>query len=81
MSKVWEYTSGENDPLADKVSKDPTIVMTNPDMAKYLLGLINFKDGDVVIEPCKGDGAFYNNLPSNVKKEWCEINEGKDFLN
>lgn len=81
MSKVWEYTSNDIDPLADKVKKDPTIVMTKPDMAKYLLGLINFKDGDVVIEPCKGDGAFYNALPSNVKKEWCEINEGKDFLN
>jgi len=80
MSKVWDYISNENDPLAEKVDKDPTIVMTNPDMAKYLIGLIDFKNGDIVIEPCRGDGAFYNNLPDNVVKEWCEINEGKDFL-
>tara|TARA_R110000751_G_scaffold201807_1_gene306503 strand:- start:46 stop:582 length:537 start_codon:yes stop_codon:yes gene_type:complete len=80
MSKVWDYKSNETDPLAEKVEKDPTIVMTNPEMAIHLISRIEFKDGDVVIEPCKGDGAFYNNLPDNVEKEWCEINEGKDYL-
>ena len=80
MSKVWEYKSGKTDPLAEKVEKDPDIVMTKPAMAKHLISKIVFKEGDVVMEPCRGKGAFYDNLPSNVVKEWCEINQGKDYL-
>lgn len=80
MSKVWEYESKKDDPLAEKVNKDPNIVMTNPEMAKHLIDLIDFKDGDVVIEPCYGRGAFYDNLPNNIHKEFCEINEGIDYL-
>jgi len=32
-----------------------------------------------ILDPCKGDGAFYNCLPSD--SEYCEITEGKDFFN
>jgi len=80
MSKVWDYDSNEKDPLAEKVEKDRTIVMTNPLMAIHLLKRINFKDGDVVLEPCRGDGAFYDNFPTNTINKWCEINEGVDFF-
>lgn len=62
------------------MAKDPDIVMTKPEMAKHLLSLVSFMDGDKVMEPCKGKGAFYDNLPSNVEKLYCEINEGKDYL-
>jgi hypothetical protein len=31
------------------------------------------------LDPCKGDGAFYDYLPS--AKDYCEIKEGLDFLN
>jgi hypothetical protein len=54
--------------------------MTKPTMAKYLISLIDFKDNDVVMDCCKGKGAFYDNLPENVDKKWCEINEGIDYL-
>lgn len=30
------------------------------------------------LDPCKGDGAFYNYLPEG--SEYCEIREGKDFF-
>jgi len=36
-------------------------------------------NGDVVLEPFKGEGAFYNNLPDNIVKRYCEIEEGIDF--
>ena len=39
-----------------------------------------FYENERVLDPCRGDGAFYNNFPSNVKKDWCEINEGRDFF-
>ncbi len=80
MVKVWEYESNENDKLSKKVEKDRTIVMTKPSMAKHLISLVSFMDNDRVLEPCKGDGAFYDNLPNNINKDWCEINEGKDYL-
>ena len=78
--KVWDYVSNENDKLAKQVKKDKSIVMTKPEMAKELVARISFQDGDRVLEPCKGDGAFYNSFPDNVEKLWCEINEGRDFL-
>lgn len=33
-----------------------------------------------VLDPCRGDGAFYSQLPGHVERHWCEIEEGRDFL-
>ncbi len=30
-----------------------------------------------ILEPCKGNGAFLKHLPN---AEWCEIDDGKDFM-
>lgn len=78
--QVWEYEAAANDSLGQKVAKDPDIVMTKPEMAKYLIDRISWEDGEIVCEPCRGKGAFYDNLPDNVVKIWYEINEGKDYL-
>ena len=81
MSKVWEYESDKDDRLSKLVEKKgKDIVMTDPEMAKMLLKTIKFKEGDSVLEPCRGTGSFYNNFPEFTKNEWCEINEGRDFL-
>jgi len=80
MSKVWDYKSNEDDKLSKQVEKDKDIVMTKPEMAKHLIYLLKFEDGDVVMEPCLGTGSFYDNLPDNVEKMYCEINKGKDYL-
>lgn len=37
----------------------------------------HFKPTGRVLEPCKGSGNFLKYLPD---AEWCEIQEGKDFL-
>lgn len=78
--KVWDYKSKDNDSLSKQVKKDASIVMTKPEMAKHLISLINHEEGEVWIEPARGDGAFYNNFPTNVIARYCEINEGSDFL-
>jgi hypothetical protein len=78
--QIWNYKPNKEDKLGKKVAKDNDIVMTKPEMAKYLLSLITFKDGDIVCEPCLGKGAFYNNFPNNVRKIYYEINENKDYL-
>lgn len=79
-NKVWDYKSNDNDHLSKQVEKDENIVMTKPTMAIYLLSTIKFENGDVVMEPCKGTGSFYDNLPNNTIKKYCEINEGIDYL-
>lgn len=33
-----------------------------------------------VLDAFKGKGSFYNQLPNYVEKDWCEIDEGKDFF-
>jgi len=52
---------------------------TPAECAKDLLTFVPLVAGDVVIEPFKGDGAFYNNFPNNVIKNWAEIKEGRDY--
>lgn len=77
---TWQDITTNNEKLANQIRKDPTICMTNPEMAKMLISRIHFNDNDIVMEPCRGLGAFYNNLPNNVIKKYCEINDGIDYL-
>lgn len=41
--------------------------------------LSHFSPNGIILEPCKGKGAFLDHLP--VGTEWCEIEEGRDFFN
>lgn len=40
-------------------------------------GLLN--DNDILYEPFKGEGAFYNAFPNRCRKIWAEIVDGKDY--
>jgi hypothetical protein len=52
---------------------------TPPELAKLLIEKIGLQDGDTVLEPFRGEKAFYDNFPSNVVKEWTEVEEGRDY--
>ena len=77
---LWNYEPKGEDNLMKQFTKDNSIIFTNPEMAKYLLSRIDFKEGDVIMEPGRGAGSFYNNLPEFTINKWCEINEGIDYL-
>ena len=47
--------------------------------AEDLIKFVPLESGDKVIEPFKGEGAFYDSFPSNVEKDWAEIEQGKDY--
>jgi len=80
-NKIWNYKSKNEDPLSKLVEKEGRkICFTKPEMAKYLIDRITWKPGELVCEPCRGEGAFYDNLPDSVIKTWYEINEGRDYL-
>jgi len=34
-----------------------------------------------LLDPFRGEGAFYNNFPHHTNNLWCEIKEDKDFFN
>ena len=53
---------------------------TPEEVCRTIIGLIQWDEGELVLEPFRGDGNFYNNLPACVRKDWCELREGKDFF-
>jgi len=52
------------------------VVMTPKHVAKALIN--HFKPEGKILEPCKGTGNFLKYLPENT--QWCEISEGRDFM-
>ena len=54
---------------------------TPEQVCREIIGLIPWAEDELVLEPFRGDGNFYNNLPDSVRKDWCEIKEGRDFFN
>lgn len=63
--------------IPDKYKElNPNDVVFTPDwLAKYICEMFDIKG--LVLEPCKGEGAFMKYLPSN--SEWCEITDGRNF--
>jgi hypothetical protein len=56
---------------------DPTdIVKTPDDVVRDVISF--FQPTGKCLDPCKGDGAFWQYLPQG--SEWCEIREGRDFF-
>ena len=57
-------------------TKRNDVVMTPEYITKQLVE--HFRPEGIILEPCKGEGAFMKYLPEDTK--WCEITEGKDFF-
>lgn len=56
------------------------VIYTPLPVALKMIQLCNITPEMSVLDPCKGAGVFYNNLPS-CNKDWCEITDNKDFFN
>jgi len=52
------------------------LVYTKSTLAKRLISF--FHPTGRILDPCRGNGAFYDNLPET--RDWCEIRDGRDFL-
>lgn len=55
-------------------------VYTPVHIAQAIINDIEFKIVGKVLDPFRGKGAFYDNYPEGVEKDWCEIDDGKDFF-
>lgn len=63
----------KHQPNRDYVSDD--VVQTPPDLARRIVD--HFKPSGHILEPCRGKGNFLQWMP---EASWCEISEGKDFM-
>jgi hypothetical protein len=52
---------------------------TPNELARDLINIVPLENGDTVLEPFKGQGAFYDALPTWVNKDWAEIKQGRDY--
>ena len=59
-----------------KNSPEKDLVMTPEYLAKDIIQ--HFNPSGLVLDPSRGNGAFYDNFDGD--KDWCELGEGKDFL-
>ena len=60
-----------------KNSPDKDLVMTPPFVAKNIID--HFNPTGKILDPCRGQGAFYDQYPEYCEKDWCELAEGKNF--
>jgi hypothetical protein len=64
-----------------KEIEDITFHYTNEEMVKDLIRFVPFKEADTVLDAGSGKNkVWYNNLPENVCKYECELEDGIDFL-
>lgn len=60
----------------DRFVPPADVVYTPNQVSKGIIELLHPQGR--CLDPCKGDGAFYQYLP--IGSEYCEITEGKDFF-
>ena len=53
---------------------------TPEELAKKLIDLVEFSSTDILYEPFRGTGNFYNNFPIENAKIWDEILDNRDFF-
>ncbi len=56
------------------------ITICPSEIAHKMIEIADLKEGDKVLDPCRGGGIIYNNLPLGCVKSWAEIKEGVDFF-
>ena len=67
--------SGPTQPNKTGTSTPNDVVMTPQETANWIVDY--YKPTGRVLEPCRGDGKFYNRPEFT---DWCEISEGLDFF-
>lgn len=53
---------------------------TPRDLALECIKRVPLKAGQVVLDPFRGSGSFYDQYPGTVVREWEEIQQGRDFF-
>ena len=68
---------GRNALIPKKNNPEADLVFTPLELAKKIIN--HFPLRGFVLDPAKGQGAFFDQFPLGVRKDYCEISEGLDF--
>jgi len=60
-------------------TKPNDVFYTPIEVVEQMIELSDITPDMKVLDPCKGNGRFYDNLPE-CNKDWCEIADNKDFF-
>ena len=56
------------------------LVMTPAELAAGVIAHFAGRMTGSVLDPARGLGAFHDRFPAHLERHWCEIAEGRDFL-
>ncbi len=57
------------------------VVYTPREIARQMIGFYNLTEDDRVLDPCAGDGSFFDQYPKHILGKYrMEITEGLDFF-
>lgn len=65
--------------IPGKNQREADLVMTPFPLAKAIIDHLPLNGK--ILDPCRGQGAFFNQFPVYTTNDYCEIEEGKDFYN
>lgn len=77
------YSQGMND-IANRTEDDAAegdLYYTPNELARQLIDLVPINPGETILDPAKGQGAFFNNFPGDHWIDFNEITLGNDFYN
>ena len=79
MTLHENFGKGNTDANANLTAND--VVYTPREIARQMIAFYDLKDDDRILDPCAGDGAFFDQYPSHILgKSRMEITEGLDFF-
>ena len=64
--------------IKNRSTKNDVIYTPKP-IALKMISMCNITPDMKVLDPSKGKGVFFDNLPK-CNKDWCEITDNKDFF-
>ncbi|WP_052042317.1 helix-turn-helix domain-containing protein [Paracoccus sphaerophysae] len=64
---------GANEAAADRV-------FTPRDLAGRIVRRFDRHLQGSILDPARGEGAFFDHFPAHLDRHWCELDEGRDFL-
>ncbi len=79
MSLHENFGKGNRDANENLTAND--VVYTPREIARQMIAFYDLKDNDRVLDPCAGDGAFFDQYPKHILAKFrMEITEGLDFF-
>lgn len=65
-------------PVKNAPARD--LVMTPAPLAGAIITQFSEQLYGSILDPAHGQGAFFDQFPANLSHDWCELAEGRDFL-